>query len=226
MSARRHLRVMPANSGKALVHYLAGRHPGALGHLYSPGGQRGPFPWLPYALDNGAFPAWEHGRPWDEAAYVGLLDWAAAADARPLWALVPDVVADRDATLRSWERWAPRIASDYGFPLAFAAQDGMTPADVPGEAEVVFVGGTYAWKWESAPRFCAERPRVHVGRVNSPRRLWQLLQWGAESCDGTGWNMGDETQTQGLVRFLDEQHRGAAASPFHAPSLFGGEEAA
>lgn len=225
MSVRRLLRVMPSNSGKALIHYLAGKHPGALGHLYAPGGQRGPFAWLPYALDNGAWPAFKNGRAWDGDAYGELLGWAERADAAPLWLLVPDKVGDRDETLRLWDAWYAPLAR-LGWPLAFAAQDGMTPADVPGEAEVIFVGGTYEWKWRAAPELCAAFPRVHVGRVNSPRRLWQLLEWGAESCDGTGWNMGDRTQTQGLVHFLEHQAHGLGRSPFHAPTLFGGSEAA
>lgn len=49
--------VMPANSSGWFWHSLA-RETGRLGHLYSPGGQRGPWPWFPYALDNGAYACW------------------------------------------------------------------------------------------------------------------------------------------------------------------------
>lgn len=48
---------MPANSCGWFWHALA-RETGRLGHLFSPGGQRGPWPWFPYALDNGAFSCW------------------------------------------------------------------------------------------------------------------------------------------------------------------------
>ena len=44
--------VMPANSSGWFWHSLA-RETGRLGHLYSPGGQMGPWPWFPYALDKG-----------------------------------------------------------------------------------------------------------------------------------------------------------------------------
>ena len=50
--------VMIANRSGVEVGYLAGRYPGVLGHLYSPGAQRGPWPFLPYALDNGRYGAW------------------------------------------------------------------------------------------------------------------------------------------------------------------------
>jgi hypothetical protein len=64
--------VMPSNWSAGLVHYLAGIYPGMIGHLYSPKGQRGPYPWLPYALDNGAF------KNFDKYAWVKLLRWSQA----------------------------------------------------------------------------------------------------------------------------------------------------
>ncbi|HEX8184352.1 MAG TPA: hypothetical protein VF747_06365 [Blastocatellia bacterium] len=167
--------VMPANSSKALVHHWATKYSGLLGHLYGPTGQRGPYRWLPYALDNNRFPAWENGTAWSEPAYLQLLEWAyraALAGQPPLWALVPDVVADRDGTLKEWDKWSVVVES-YGFKLAFAVQDGMTRKDVPNNADVVFIGGTVAWKWKTAPQWCAAFPRVHIGRVNTYDRIFR-----------------------------------------------------
>jgi len=201
--------VMPGNWSKATIHYWAGKYPDALGHLYSPGSQRGPYAHLPYALDNGRFSCWSKGVEWDEAAYLALLDWAhigGREGLKPLWALVPDVVADRDATLREWERWLP-IVKSFNFPLAFAVQDGMLAADVPTEADVVFVGGSTAWKWLQAPYFCQEfkgRKKVHIGRVNTYKRLRMAERCGADSVDGTGWGRGDRAQLAGLHHFLRE----------------------
>lgn len=196
---------MPSNNARCDVHWAAGRYPGRLGHLYSPGGQRGPYPWLPYALDNGAFPAWSKGQPWPEAEYLGLLEWAVESCASPCWALVPDVVADRDGTIASWSQWEPRLRS-YGWPLAFAAQDGMTFDDVPSNADVVFLGGTTEWKRFAIKPWCAHFPRVHVGRVNTLKWLRICREAGAESVDGTGWlRAGPQSaQWQGLLVFLAE----------------------
>ena len=83
--------VMPSNNCKWQVHYWQGVY-GGLGHLYSIGGFRGPYPHLPYALDNGRFPAWSSGKEWSEADYLKLLDKASGAARAPMWALVPDVV--------------------------------------------------------------------------------------------------------------------------------------
>lgn len=197
--------VMLANNTGARVGYVAGKY-GGIGHLYSPGAQRGPFEFLPYSLDNGRYPAFSSGKAWDEAAWLKMLTWAARSGQQPLWALVPDVVASRDGTLRDWDKYAP-VVQRYGFRLAMAVQDGMEPSDVPAEAEVVFVGGTTAWKWRTLPTWSRYFKRVHVGRVNTYDRLIEAEHYCAESVDGTGWTRGDQYQWRGLIAFLEGKHR-------------------
>jgi hypothetical protein len=193
--------VMVANNSGREARRLAATHPGQVGHLYGPGGWRGPFPEFPYALDNGAFPAFARGRPWDAAAFRKLVARAANAEVAPRWVAVPDVVMDRDATLASWYRWAPELRG-AGWPLAFVVQNGMLAGDVPSEAAVVFVGGDTRWKQETAPYWCKHFPRVHVGRVNGETDLWRYHRAGAESCDGSGWFRGDRKQLDGLWYYL------------------------
>jgi hypothetical protein len=189
---------MPANNTGALVRKLAAQFPDAIGHLFSPGGERQPF--APVALDNGVFAA---GDAWIADPWLALLDWVKANQITPEWVLIPDVVGNRSWTLRRWQAYW-HVAHRYGWPLAFAAQDGMTFDDVPKQAEVVFVGGSTTWKWRTMASWCAHFPRVHVGRVNSYRRLWQCRDAGVESCDGTGWMRGDQVQYRGLVAYLEE----------------------
>ena len=190
--------VMPADNAKLHVGWLAGRYPGRIGHLYSPGSKKGPYSFMPYGLDNGRYAVWAHGRTWDEVLFWRLLE-THGNDAR--WVVVPDAVGDRDETLREWDRWAPRLT---GYTLAMAVQDGMTAADVPCEASVVFIGGTTTWKRRTAAMWCERFPRVHVGRINTYRWLWVCHELGAESCDGTGWYRGDKKQLRGLERYLEE----------------------
>ncbi len=196
--------VMPANCTGAQVGYLAGKYEGQLGHLYSPGAQRGPFSFLPYALDNGAFSAHTNAEPWDEQAWRALLGWASMCGQKPLWALVPDVVKNKTLTLACWDKYADEVKLN-GFRPAFAVQDGMTPSDVPDDAEVIFVGGSTDWKWNTAGMWCAAFEHVHIGRVNTLRWLRVAADHGAESVDGTGWFRGDRTQLDGLRHFLAEQ---------------------
>ncbi len=185
------------------VGQLVERYPGLLGHLFSPGQQRGPWPEMPYALDNGAWGAFKNGEEWDPVGHLELLMWAKNSGQAPSWALVPDVVGDREGTIAKWHHKHAAVAS-FGWPLAFAVQDGMTPADVPREAAVVFVGGGTEWKWATVSMWCREFPRVHVGRVNTYRWLRVCEAAGAESIDGTGWFRANENQREGLEQWLQE----------------------
>lgn len=199
--------VMPSNNSGLHCGYLAGKYHGFLAHLYSPGGQRGPYAFMPYALDNGRFVAWAKNKPWDEPAYIRLLTWARLSGHRPLWAIVPDVVADAKATLYEWDKWHG-VVSAYGFSLAFAAQDGHSPSDVPSNADIVFIGGSTDWKHKHIMRFCDSFERVHVGRINTLKWLRYCYHAGVESCDGTGWFRGDREQLRGLDIFLEEMAHG------------------
>jgi hypothetical protein len=105
--------IMIANRTGVEVGYLAATYPGLLGHLYSPGAaKQGPYEFLPYALDKGAFSAWEKRRPWNASEWRLLLYWAALSGQRPLWALVPDMVADQ--VLPSGRRLCRRPQDGFG----------------------------------------------------------------------------------------------------------------
>lgn len=199
--------VMVSNQTGIEVGLLAGKYPGRVGHMFSPGGERGPWFELPYALDNDAWPAKKNSRPRDVAGHRRLLQWALMSGISPLFALVPDVVADRDQTLRDWDVYAPEMSA-MGFRLGFAAQNGMTLADVPTSDCVVFLGGDDSWKDAAITPWCAAFPgRVHVGRVNGMPRLLAAWRAGAVSVDGTGWfhkGRGGTSQASDLRKFLRE----------------------
>ena len=179
---------MPSNHSGAEVHYLAGRFPGKVGWLIGPSAIRKTKlrHWIPYACDNDAFSSWSCNREWNEAEWIAMLDWTRMCEFKPMWALIPDVVADKKRTLENWEKYYP-VAASYRYKSAFAAQDGMTPDDVPINADVVFVGGSTEWKWKTVSTWTQNFKRVHVGRVNSIDRLWLCEDLGVESVDGTGW---------------------------------------
>jgi len=197
--------VMPSNSSGWFWHSLA-RETGRLGHLFSPGGQRGPWPWFPYALDNGAFAAWEQKTNTineatlaaTRAEWQRLVMWSQSCGTRPLWAIVPDVPGDAARTFADWERYAADLTR---CPRALAVQDGMTPASVRALAiqpDVIAVGGSTEWKWATVAEWAREFPRVHLLRCNVPSKLYELEEMGVESCDGTGWARGNRRQTAGL----------------------------
>lgn len=198
--------VMVANNSGWDAGVLFGRFPQHVGHLYSPPCGRRPNFMPPYALDNGRYASHVSGKPWNESDFLRLLD-SHGDGAR--WIVVPDCVGDRDGTLRLWDAWAPRLE---GYTLAMAVQDGMTEADVPAEAAVVFVGGTTSWKRRMLYHWPQKFPRVHVGRINTEKWLWRCADAGVESCDGTGWFRGDKKQFNGLQRFLERHSAGRPES--------------
>jgi hypothetical protein len=203
--------VMVSNATGIEVGLLAGKHPGRIGHLFSPGGQRGPWMEIPYALDNGAWPAFLNHEEWSEEEWMALLRWAALSGIAPLWALVPDVVGNREQTMERWPLYAPVVRS-FGFRPAFAVQNGMTFADVPDDECMLFIGGDDAFKDAAIAPWCARFPgRVHVGRVNYWNRLVACWRAGAVSVDGTGWfrkgrSIGS-SQANDLRKFLRETHQ-------------------
>ncbi len=186
-------------------HYWAGIHPGRVGVLVGPSYHRKlkMRKWMPFALDNDAFISFTSGQPWNVALWREMLQWARMTGQKPLWTLVPDVVADREATLKNWTRYAPEAAS-FGWPLAFAVQDGMTPADVPSDADVIFVGGSDGFKYRTLPIWTDEFEDVHVGRVNEVYRLQTCQRLRVKSADGSGW-FKDTRRMSDLERWMNDE---------------------
>jgi hypothetical protein len=158
-----------------------------------------------YALDNGAWTAYRQGRPFDERSFLRAVDLLGAG---AQFVVVPDIVCGGLASLRLSERWLPRLEGVGGRRL-IAVQNGMVPTDVRHllSAEVgIFVGGDSAWKESTLPAWgkLAEETRsyLHVGRVNTVRRIRLCHQAGAASFDGTS-----VTRFSKTIELLDEARR-------------------
>ena len=187
--------LMPSNNTGFAVGYFAGKYPDKIGLLISPEGWRIPQFKMAYALDNGCFKKWDHG------GFFHMLRKATMIHA-PLWVCVPDAVADAETTFRRWKKYSKRIA-DMGFKLAFVAQDGMEPQDVPNNAHAVFIGGSTGWKLDNAEKFKGSSQWLHIGRVNTETRLIWAQEIGVDSVDGTGWFRGDRKQTNAFIEFFE-----------------------
>jgi len=218
--------VFPANNSNA--HKLDQQFPGRLGLIMSPGGQRNPKT-LPYVLDNGKFAKWQRGKAWDAKEFETLLEWAMKQKRKPEWIAVPDAIGDADLTFKLWKNWAPQMSKLA--PLAVVVQDGMTPSAVAEHTfnsqlypSVIFVGGTTAWKRRTIWTWCNSFSRVHVGRINTEKWLWNCHKCGAESCDGTGWFRGDRIRARGLYNYLRRSQRnlGPAQLELEFARTFGG----
>lgn len=190
-------------------HYWAGRYPGSVGVLIGPSyGNKVPIDrWMPFVLDNDAFTCWRDKKPWSADAWREMLQRVRLTGLKPIWAAVPDVVANREATLRNWEIYAAEIQR-IGWPTAFCVQDGMTPDDVPGDVDVIFVGGSDRWKFPNLRIWTSHFPRVHCARVNASEMIEACERLGCESVDGTGWfrEPSRPDKVPSLERFI-EGHR-------------------
>lgn len=140
-----------------------------------------------YGIDNGAWTAYRTRRPFDAGRFEGCVaELGTGAD----WIVVPDIVCGGLESLAFSESWLPRLPATA--QLLLPVQDGMTPADVRsmvGGRVGIFVGGEDAFKESTAHvwgNLARERDcYLHVGRVNSMRRIRICAMAGAHSFDGT-----------------------------------------
>ena len=189
--------VMPSNNVGPIPRKFFKEYPDKIAQLFSPDGWSKPK--HQYALDNGAF------KQFNEKKYFNML-LDATRYKKPLFCTVPDVVGCHDRTLALWWWYFDRI-NDFGYPMAFVAQDGCTIETVPNNADWIFIGGLDPWKLENIHIFTEGTRPVHVGRVNSFARLEYCKRLGVKSVDGTGWMRARDKKYYDFIRWFegDEQ---------------------
>jgi hypothetical protein len=139
----------------------------------------------PWAADNGRF---TQPNTYSDERYLAWL--ARMPRESCLFATAPDVPFDALGTLALSLPLFGAIRA-LGYPVALVAQDGMESMDLPwGDFDVLFIGGTTAWKLsEAAASLAAEAKRcgkwVHMGRVNSLKRMRWAESIACDSADGT-----------------------------------------
>jgi hypothetical protein len=176
-----------------------------LGCLIVPGSGNVPFPDRPWAADNGAFSAF------DPEAFVAMLERLQSRRGC-VFVAAPDVVGNAAKTLDKFPRWA-KVIRAFDLPVALVAQDGLSPDQVPWiDLEALFIGGTTAWKLGSEARHLvqaakANRKWVHMGRVNTKRRIRYAAQIGCDSIDGTTFSKWPDTYIPKGITWMDQQRQ-------------------
>lgn len=193
---------------------------GTLGQIATPAAGNRVQPGVEWIADNAVFA----GKYPGDDAYLAWLSARAhlAADCR--FVVAPDVVGDAAATLALSGPMMPRIR-ELGFPVALVAQDGLEDLDVPWDAfDCLFIGGSTDWKLGAAARELIAEARqrgkwVHMGRVNSRRRIQYAAAVGCDSVDGTFLAFGPDRRLPELHDWLREiRTRGAS---WQAPLIEG-----
>lgn len=137
-------------------------------------------------------------------AWLGRRSWAVA---RCRFAVAPDVVGDAEATVARSTPMFDRIRA-AGFPVAFALQDGAEEIELPwSEFDVAFIGGSTEWKLGDAAERLAKQAGalgkwVHMGRVNSLKRMLRAHAMGCDSADGTFLAHGPDRRIPQVLQWI------------------------
>lgn len=164
-----------------------------------------------WAADNGCFG--KYADVFDPEKWFAWLITHKAKASTCLFATAPDVVGNAAATLWRSRPWLSRIR-ELGYPAAFVAQDGIQWASIPwSEFDVLFIGGSTVFKLGPLARAVAADANargkaVHMGRVNSRRRLMVAEDFGCTSADGTFLAFGNDVNLPQLLAWLSQPSLG------------------
>ena len=177
---------------------------GLLGYIDTPTQGNKREPGVTWVADNGCF---GKGYPGDIQYIAWLL--ANRDDASTcLFATAPDVVGDAKATLKRSKPFLPVIRA-LGYPVALVAQDGLENLTVPWDSfDALFIGGSTEWKLGKHARNLVTEAKcrgkhVHMGRVNSDKRVQYAQAIGCDSVDGTFLTWGPDINLRKLLAWLN-----------------------
>lgn len=147
-----------------------------------------------YAADNSAY------SNWDEDKFIKLLDRIHNHHYKPIFVASPDVVGDAKRTYELFKKWMP-IIKGYNLPVAMVIQNGQEWIGMPGtwdNVDAIFIGGDDEFKLGQWVRYFVGKSKekgkwVHMGRVNSLKRLMYARDIGCDSVDGTSFSMFPDT---------------------------------
>jgi hypothetical protein len=157
---------------------------------------------LPWAADNGAFAGF------NEQKFLRMLDRIGGKKGC-LFVVAPDVVTNARATLELFHAWHREIAA-RGLPVAFVAQDGQEALPVPWKRiDALFVGGSTEWKLSEHARALCRKAKakgkwVHMGRVNTRKRMQLACSWNCDSVDGSGFSRWPDARIPKGLRWIGE----------------------
>lgn len=146
----------------------------------------------PWFLDNAAFRAYRHDKPWDARRFANALTQAQHYDPPPDFVVAPDIVAGGMASLALSIQWADKCAALA--PVYLAVQDGMDSAALDyarkrADFAGILLGGSMPWKRATGAHWTAVAHRrglqCHVGRAGTAQMVAWVRSIGADSLDSS-----------------------------------------
>lgn len=144
-----------------------------------------------FALDNGAFAAWQKGYPFLEHDFLYTLSKCHEQGIALDFIVCPDICGGRGSESLAFSlKWAERIPCEN---LALVVSSPLEPTDISftlWQFSAVFIGGgDEDWQWSTAPdwiEFAHNRGRrCHIGMCNTLAKLRLAADLGADSVDST-----------------------------------------
>jgi hypothetical protein len=167
-------------------------------------------PSIPVGIDNGCFAQPEK---FDADQFIAKIE--KFPPNQVLFVNAPDVVGDWEATLSRSEEWLHYL-EHAGYPPCVVLQDGATVDTVPyttwKQVDAVFIGGTTEFKLGADAAELAIKARrdskwVHMGRVNSLKRIRYADTIGCHSADGTFITFGPNINLPKVLAWLADVNR-------------------
>lgn len=156
-----------------------------------------------WAGDNGCF-----GDKFNEKLWQGWLERSTFYIEDCLFATVPDFLCNHKETLKMFRQYQ-NIPRDLGYPIAFVAQNGATPKNIPwDDIDVLFIGGDTEWKMGKKALSVTDAAKqngkkVHVGRVNGYKRYYYWNEAGADTVDGSTFAFSPEKNLDKVLLWSD-----------------------
>lgn len=156
-----------------------------------------------WAADNAAF------SNFNEHSFIKMLERIKGSDCK--FVACPDKVCDGQETIKLFYEWQS-IIRKYNLPVALVIQNGMKLSDIPfNMIDAIFIGGDNEFKLGPDAREITEQAKllgkwIHMGRVNTNKRLKYAFEIGCDSVDGSGYSMFPEIMIPRALKFLDQIH--------------------
>lgn len=155
-----------------------------------------------FGADNDCF------KGFDKAKYEKMIEMLPRVD-KLKYVTIPDVVGNYEETIKLFDKWHPLLKNE-NLPLAFVLQDNMPINEIPFDKfKSLFIGGSTEYKLSKEVadivRITKEKDKwIHMGRVNSKKRIKYAHSIGCDSVDGTGFSMFPNTHIPSALELLSE----------------------
>lgn len=144
----------------------------------------------------------------DKTKYEKMIELLPRTD-KLKYVTVEDKVADYEETLKLFDKWYPLLKNEK-LPLAFVLQDDIPINEIPfDKIKCLFIGGSTEYKLSKEVANIVNIAKsknkwVHMGRVNSVKRIIYADCIGCNSIDGTSFSMFPNTYIPNALKLLSK----------------------